>query len=136
MSNEFMRREVIIKPRYVVYFLMLLAILFLFSYAVHSARVRNLATQLSIIEAQVVAANKKTEELERMLAYRATNEYVERVARDKFGYMMQGDIRYMMEGMVAPQYLAPAMPVTFAPTENTNDAENNVDMENVGGAQS
>lgn len=131
MSNEFMRRDVTVKPRFVAYFMILLTITFLLSYAVHSARIRKLNAQLNTLETQVVAANKKTEDLKRALTYRASNDYIERVARGTYGYMKPGEIRYMMEGTVSQQYLAPAMPVTFVNTEMEADNLSETDQSDI-----
>lgn len=119
MSNEFMRREIAIRPRYLVCFAVLLVFAFFLSYAVHNSRVRKLNVEMLNLEGQVQEAYKQTELLEQKLIFRGTDDYVIRAARETYGYLFAGETRYMMEGMIAPEYLAPNMPVAFVNTTQT-----------------
>ena len=113
MLDRFLHREVNILPRYAAIFFAGLIILFFASRRLHSGRIKDLQAELENVQAQTIAAEQHIDELKRQLAFRGTDEYIARVAKEKFGYIREGEIRFVMEGMAVEEYLAPVSPVTF-----------------------
>lgn len=117
MSIDFLERRIRIRPSWALYALLLLFIVYCISYSVHSNRMKNLNAEKTAREYSVAEAESQVEKLRREFAFRGTDEYIARVAREKFGYMMKGETRYMFEGVKAPEHIAPSIPVEFVPME-------------------
>ena len=117
MPNDFLERRIQIRPLWVLYSLILLLGIFFIAYSVHNNRIKRLNEVREAREVSVIEAKKQVELLQQKLAFRKSDEYVARAAKEKFGYMMEEEIRFMFEGLKAPEYIAPSIPVEFVPME-------------------
>ena len=118
MSNDFLMRRIQVKPIWVLYALLLLLSIYFISYSVQNNRMKNLHLQKAAHESTLAEAQNEIEKLRRELAFRGTNEYIARVAREVYGYLMDGEMRLMYEGLAASEYVAPSIPVDFDPVEH------------------
>ena len=66
--------------------------------SVQSAGLRRTERQVAGAQERVHAANGRTAELERLLVFTQTYEYVAQEARRRFGYMDPDERRYSMDG--------------------------------------
>lgn len=103
MQKEFMRREVFIRYRLIFSLTVFLTIAFLLMLSVQTSRVRRLTAEAEQAQAELHAAQGRTQELERHLAFQDTDEYVAREARRRFGYLEPGETRFVLEGTVPSQ---------------------------------
>jgi cell division protein FtsB len=118
MSNDFLMRRIQLKPMWVLYALLLLLIVYFFSSSVQNNRMANLHNEKAVRETILAEAQNEIEKLRRELSFRGTNEYIARVARETYGYFQEGEIRFMFEGVTAPEHVAPSVPVEFVPVEH------------------
>lgn len=64
-----------------------------------NAGIRSLEADLMDAKEQVAATYSELAEKERQLDFSGTEEYIEREARERFGYIMPGEIRYMPDNL-------------------------------------
>ena len=117
MPNDFLLRRIRIKPSWALCALLALFIVYFISYSVHSNRIKSLNEEKRVYEFALAEAENQVEKLRRDFAFRGTDEYIARVAREQYGYLMEGETRYMFEGVRAPEHVAPSVPVEFVPME-------------------
>lgn len=117
MPDHFLERRIRIRPRWALYFLLLLVAVCVTAYSVHNNRIIVLSEEKAVRELAVAEANNRVKMLKDEFALRGDETYIAKVAREKYGYMMEGETRYMFEGLQAPEYVAPSIPVSFAPME-------------------
>ena len=117
MPNDFLERRIQIRPLWMLYSLILLLGVYFIAYSVHNNRIKRLDAAREAREVSMIEAKKQVELLQQKLAFHKSDEYVARVAREKFGYMMEGEIRFMFDGLKAPEYIAASIPVEFVPKE-------------------
>lgn len=96
-SNEFLRRTITVRPKFVMILAISLTLIFGVSYSVQSARTRRLHVEKQEVQEAVRNANEYAQELERRLSFTATDEYVEQEARQRFGYMAEGEMRFVLD---------------------------------------
>lgn len=102
MQKEPMRREVFVRLRLLVFLTTVFAMSFLIMLAVQSAHFRRALELVDDAQAQVHEMNAKKDELERHYAFTETDAYVAQEARRRFGYLAEGERRYMIEGTKIP----------------------------------
>ncbi|MCL1796194.1 MAG: hypothetical protein FWG37_04800 [Clostridia bacterium] len=101
--NEPIRREIFVRFRLIFFSAFAFLLVFIIMMSVQSAGLRRAESAVAGELEKVHAANARTAELERHLAFTQTYEYVAQEARSRFGYMEQDERRYSMEdGTVQP----------------------------------
>jgi len=98
LSRDWLNKRVIVKPRFLLIVTLVMAVAVSIALSVKSARIRKLDEEVREIQQLVLEANAHAEELERRLEFTATDAYIEQEARRRFGYMADGEIRFVMEG--------------------------------------
>lgn len=83
-----------LRPKHVVAVLGIVCVFFLAMMA-GSARIRTLSTELEQKKADVKEALLEVSEKERLLQFSGTDEYIEQQARLRFGYINEGEIRFL-----------------------------------------
>lgn len=63
--------------------------------AVNYGQVQTLDAELSMARNAVTQANNELADLERRLQFASTEEYIDREARERFGYIKPGEIRFI-----------------------------------------
>lgn len=96
-------RAVPIKKYYVVGIL-LMAGVFAILIAVNDAQVRNMRATLEATQKLVSAANYEVSDKERQLQFSTTEEYIEREARERFGYIKPGETRFLPSDYIPDNY--------------------------------
>ncbi|MCL1963743.1 MAG: septum formation initiator family protein [Firmicutes bacterium] len=97
-SKEPMRQIVTVQPKFLLFVALVLALIFGIAFSIASSQVRRMNEKAEAVQRQVVEAKAYVEELERRLAFAATDEYVAQEARRRFGYMEEGEIRFIVDG--------------------------------------
>ena len=115
MPTSFLERKIQIRPIYALYALLCLLFLYFTTCSVHNNRMANLVKEKDAREWVLAQTESQVEKLRRELSFRGTDEYVARVARETYGYLREGETRYMFEGVRSPEHVAPSIPVAFAP---------------------
>ncbi len=87
----------LVRPKFIVFVLVILTLFFGAAFMMQNAQVRKLNAEIADIQDLVLEAYSEVEELERRLAFTATDEYVEQEARRRFGYLNEGEIRFVLE---------------------------------------
>lgn len=96
--TEPMRRMITVHPKFLIFVTLALALVFGVAFSIQTAQVRRMHQEVDGIRRQVADAKAAAEELERKLAFTATDEYVAQEARRRFGYMEEGEIRFVVDG--------------------------------------
>lgn len=65
--------------------------------SVNYSRVKTLEADLSMARSAVTEANNELADLERQLQFASTEEYIDREARERFGYIKPGEVRFIMD---------------------------------------
>ncbi len=113
-KKEFMRREITLRIRLLVFMLIMLSVFFAILAAVRSSQVKRLKAESTQIHEQIKEAQAKAEELKNRLAFAETDDYIAQEARQRFGYMVDGEIRFVLED--SPAANAPRPLIVIAPT--------------------
>lgn len=96
-----MRRRVCRKNRTGLYLVMLVAAIFVGVLAVHGytlrANCQQLATEQSNLKEKKKDLKKEKERIKEQAAYRKTDQYVEDVAREKFGLVYDNEVIFKAE---------------------------------------
>lgn len=89
------------KNRAGLYLVMLVAALFVGTLAIHGytlrANCQKLATEQSNLKEKKKSLKKEQEQIKEQAAYRKTNQYVEDVAREKFGLVYENEVIFKAE---------------------------------------
>lgn len=93
-----MRDKIFIRARLIVFLSAVFLLAFFLMLAIQSGKIRRLTAQVAAVETEVLDVYARTEALERQLAFTATDEYVAQEARRRFGYLSDGEIRFVLEG--------------------------------------
>lgn len=96
-NEPFLRRTIAVRPKFIAFIALSLALVFGIAYSVQSARTRRLRAERSDVQVSVLDAYEYAQELEMRLAFTATDEYIEQEARERFGYMAENETRYILE---------------------------------------
>lgn len=95
--KEPMRRLVSLSPRFIIFVLLLLTVVFGILMSIKSAQVKRLSAEAEAIQIKVLEAYALVEELERRLAFTDTDDFIRQEARSRFGYMEEGEIRFVVQ---------------------------------------
>ncbi len=93
-----LRKRVEIRPRFLIIVLGLVLVCSLISVCVHSVQSKKLAAELSDVEEELSQAYIDNEILEGQLSFSDTDEFIEQEARRRFGYMKEGELRFILVG--------------------------------------
>lgn len=96
-----MRRKVHRRNRTGLYLVMLVAAIFIGTLAIHGytlrANCQQLATEQAVLKEKKKNLKKEQEEIKEQAAYRNTDQYVEDVAREKFGLVYDNEVIFKAE---------------------------------------
>jgi|GEM_PF-2505116 len=118
-NRDPLRRMVTVRPRAFFFLALLLLMIFGIALSIQSAQVRRLSAEKEAVQREVLEAEELASELARKLAFTATDEYVEQEARRRFGYMQEGEIRFVVEGEDSYSFVPPTAQGVGAETEET-----------------
>ncbi len=130
-KKEALRREVTIQVRFIAFLLIVVSIVCGIFAAVKSAQVRRLQAEAAEVQTLVLEAKAKSEELQRRLAFTETDEYIAQEARQRFGYMEEGEIRFVLEGSAAANAPQPLIVQTPTPAPSPTPEETNAPVSTV-----
>ena len=89
------QRRISIQPRFWVFVIVLMLICFGASFAVTELRYSQVSDHVKALRQEKVGLIDRVNELSDQLTYVGTDEYVERIARDKLDMLRPGEIRYV-----------------------------------------
>lgn len=113
-KTEFMRREITLRIRFLIFILLVLVIFFAVISAVRSSQLKRLKAESTQVHEDIKVAQAKIEEMQNRLAFTETDDYIAQEARQRFGYMEDGEIRFVLEDSAAAN--APKPLIVIAPT--------------------
>lgn len=96
-AKETLRRQVTVRPKFLLVVLLPLALIFLIAAVVQRGQISHLRTELEEVRVEVQDAYSQMEELERRLSFTETDEYIEQEARRRFGLINPGEVRFVIE---------------------------------------
>ncbi|HIQ64036.1 MAG: septum formation initiator family protein [Christensenellales bacterium] len=96
-AKETLRRQVTVRPKFLLVVLLPLALIFLIAAVVQRGQISRLRTELEEVRVEVQDAYSQMEELERRLSFTETDEYIEQEARRRFGLINPGEVRFVIE---------------------------------------
>ena len=88
------RKRISARIKLYTLFWALLLTSFTVALSVQYAGYRNAVSQRMAVESQISDANKKTADLKNELTYSSSDAFVEKVAREKLGLVMPGDLLF------------------------------------------
>ncbi len=98
-------------------------------------QLREYTAQKESLEEQIASEEKRAEELEEYAKYTKTDEYVEKVAREKLGLVKKGEILFRSSGSEAAGSSGAAASGSTSPTDGTAQASEGQDEENASAVQ-
>lgn len=84
-----------VKPRFYLILMTVLVLVFLGVYVSQSNFMAVREQQIAELQEQQRKAEQQNAELERRISFAKTDEYIERTAREKFGLVKPGEIRFV-----------------------------------------
>ena len=93
-----LRKKVEVRPRFLLILLGTVLLFSLISVCVHTMRSKKLDAELHEAEGQLEQAYIDNEILEGQLSFSDTDEFIEQEARRRFGYMKEGELRFILTG--------------------------------------
>lgn len=85
-----------VTPRFFLFLLLLLSLWIALGFAARYFRIVSLQNQLVRIRREIAAMEARNEELEKQIEYLQSDEYIEKVAREKLGLVKPGETVYIM----------------------------------------
>ncbi len=98
-------------------------------------QLREYTAQKESLEEQIASEEKRAEELEEYAKYTKTDEYVEKVAREKLGLVKKGEILFRSSGSEAAGSSGAAASGSTSPADGTAQASEGQDEENASAVQ-
>lgn len=99
-------------------------------------QLREYTAQKESLEEQIASEEKRAEELEEYAKYTKTDEYVEKVAREKLGLVKKGEILFRSSGSEAAGSSGAAASGSTSPADGTAQASEGQGEENASAVQS
>lgn len=90
-----MQRRVYVRPRFLVFIIVVMLLCFTCSFAVAQVRYRQASSRIDALNVERALLTDEVELLSDRLQYMCTDAYVERVARDELNMLMPGEVRYV-----------------------------------------
>ncbi|NLO81689.1 MAG: septum formation initiator family protein [Clostridiales bacterium] len=89
------RRRYVVKTRVKFMIAMLVIGYFLVTYVQQELRIREQHAKMEHLKQQIEQVEELNAELERQIEYTKSEEYIEKVARECFGWVKKGEIKFI-----------------------------------------
>ncbi|MGI6188582.1 MAG: septum formation initiator family protein [Clostridiales bacterium] len=89
------RRKYVLKTRVKFMIAMLVIGYFLLTYVQQELRIRDQYAKMEYLEQQIEQVEELNADLERQIEYTKSKEYIEKVARESFGWVKEGEIKFI-----------------------------------------
>ncbi|NLX71191.1 MAG: septum formation initiator family protein [Clostridiales bacterium] len=89
------RRRYVLKTRVKLMIVMLILGYFLVTYVQQELRIREQHAKMEQLQQQIEQVEELNADLERQIEYTKSPEYVEKVARERFGWVKKGEIKFI-----------------------------------------
>ena len=89
------RRKYVLKTRVKFMIAMLVIGYFLLTYVQQEWRIRDQYAKMEYLEQQIEQVEELNADLERQIEYTKSKEYIEKVARESFGWVKEGEIKFI-----------------------------------------
>ncbi|MDL2206096.1 septum formation initiator family protein [Eubacteriales bacterium OttesenSCG-928-N13] len=109
-----MTRKRTVKPRFWLMLMGILLVVFLGVYVSQTSYMNHQDDQIAQLQQQRDDAANENAELERKINFSKTDAYVERVAREEFGLIKPGEIRFVAGAETSTQPAATTPPTEVA----------------------
>jgi len=90
-----MKKKYVLKPRVKVFILFLIIGYFSVVFFKQELKIREQYDRADELRQQIAEVQEKNKELERLIQYTQSDEYIEKVARERLGWVKQGEIKFV-----------------------------------------
>ncbi len=116
---EHVRTGFRIRARYIILFFILTFFVLGGVYLSQQTKLKSIAEEKVTLQTQLDSLNVQEERLERMLEYMQTTDYLIQYAREKLGYVFEGDYKFYDDSATAQVTPKPAPTPTPVPSLTT-----------------
>ncbi|MCM8901866.1 septum formation initiator family protein [Caldicoprobacter algeriensis] len=89
------RRRYVLKPRAKLMIAVLVVGYFIFTFIQQELKIREQHAQMEHLRQQIQQVEEYNAELERQIEYTKSEEYIEKAARERFGWVKKGEIKFI-----------------------------------------
>lgn len=89
------RRRYVLKPRAKLMIAVLMIGYFIFTFVHQEIKMREQHVQMEHLRQKIQQVEEYNAELERQIEYTKSEEYVEKAARERFGWVKEGEIKFI-----------------------------------------
>lgn len=90
-----MRKKYVLKPRVKIFLLFLIIGYFSVVFIKQEFKIREQYNEANALKQQIMEVREKNQELERLIQYTQSDEYIEKVARERLGWVKDGEIKFV-----------------------------------------
>jgi len=90
-----MKKKYVLKPRVKILLLFLIIGYFSVIFIKQEFKIREQYDEANALRQQIMEVREKNQELERLIQYTQSDEYIEKVARERLGWVKDGEIKFV-----------------------------------------
>ena len=89
------RRKYVLKPRAKLVIALVVVGYFIFTFIQQELKMQEQYAQIEALRQQIQQVEEYNAELERQIEYTKSEEYIEKAARERFGWVKKGEIKFI-----------------------------------------
>jgi len=90
-----MKKKYILKPRLKIFIMFLAICYFSVAFVKQEIKMREQHERADALRQQIAEVQERNRELQRLIEYTQSDEYVEKVARERLGWVKEGEIKFI-----------------------------------------
>lgn len=89
------RKRYVLKPRVKLFIALLVIGYFIFTFIQQELKIQEQYARMEALRQQIQQVEEYNAELERQIEYTKSDEYIEKAARERFGWVKKGEIKFI-----------------------------------------
>lgn len=90
-----MKKKYVLKPRVKVFILLFVISYFSIAFLKQELKMRDQYDKADGLKQEIAEVQERNEELQRLIQYTKSDEFIEKVARERLGWVKEGEIKFI-----------------------------------------